>query len=248
MDIQQIPPKPVTDVWRPELVRLPRLTWTRHAFRLFVRLVTKLLAWLFLRIEIQGVENFPRTGPALVVINHLGDTDSVVMLSSLPYVDAVALGKIELYDVPVIGKVLDLYGIIWLHRGQPDKRAIRAALNGLANGHILVIAPEGRESLTGSLEEGTDGAAFLAIKAGVPIVPVALTGTENAVIYSNLRRLRRSHVTLKVGEMLKLSGQIKGHKRLREGTRQIMEAIATLLPVEYRGAYSASIPAKPADE
>jgi 1-acyl-sn-glycerol-3-phosphate acyltransferase len=211
-------------------------------------LIAKLLARLFLRVEIQGVENFPRTGPALVVMNHLGDTDSVVMLSSLPYVDAIALGKIELYDVPVIGKVLDLYGIIWLHRGQPDKRAIRAALDGLANGRILVIAPEGRESLTGSLEEGTDGAAFLAIKADAPVVPVALTGTENTVIYSNLRRIRRSHVTLKVGKMLKLSGQIKGHGKIREGTRQIMEAIAALLPVEYRGAYAASIPAKPAAE
>jgi 1-acyl-sn-glycerol-3-phosphate acyltransferase len=247
MDIRQVPPKPITDIWRPELVRLPKLTWSRRAFRLFIRLISKLLTWLLLRVEVQGIENFPRSGPAIVVTNHLGDTDSVVLLSSLPYVDAVALGKIELYDVPIIGKILDLYGIIWLHRGQPDKRAIRAALDGLAKGRIIVIAPEGRYSLTGSLEEGTDGAAFLAYKANVPIVAMALTGTENANVYGHLRGLRRPRVTLKVGERFKLSGQAKGHEKIREGTRQIMEAIASLLPVEYRGPYSSSIPPKPSD-
>src|SRR6266508_3150013 len=102
------PPKPITDVWRPELVRLPKFTWARRAFRLFIRLVSKLLTWLFLRVEVQGVENFPQSGPALVVINHLGDADTVVLLSSLPYTDAIALGKIELYDLPIVGRVLDL--------------------------------------------------------------------------------------------------------------------------------------------
>jgi 1-acyl-sn-glycerol-3-phosphate acyltransferase len=244
MDVQGLPPKPITDIWRPELVRLPELTWARRAFRLLIRLIATLFARLLLRVKVQGMENLPQRGPALLVTNHLGDADSVVLLSSLP-LDADALGKIELYDVPILGRALDLYGIIWLHRGQPDKRAIRAALEGLANGRIILIAPEGRYSLTGRLEEGTDGAAFLAYKANVPVIPIALTGTENANIYGHLRRLRRPQVTLKVGKMFKLSEQVRGHEKMREGTRQIMGAIAGLLPEEYRGAYSSSIPPKP---
>ena len=242
------PPKPVTEVWRPELVRLPNLTWARRTFRFFIRLIAKFLTWLLLRVEIRGMENFPRRGPALIVTNHLGDADSVVLLSSLPNIAADALGKIELYDLPVIGKIMDFYGIIWLHRGQPDKRAIRAALDGLAKGRIIAIAPEGRESLTGGLEEGTDGAAFLANKANVPIIPIALTSTENANVYGQLRRWRRARVTVTVGEMFRLAGQAKGPGKLREGTHQIMMALANLLPDEYRGAYSSTLPPIPRDD
>jgi len=248
MDVHPGPPKPVTDLWRPELVRLPELTPARRLFRFFVREFARLLTWLFLDLKVQGIEHFPRRGPALVVINHLGDADAVVMLASLPAVDGIALGKIELYDLPLLGKILDMYGMIWLHRGQPDKRAIRAALDGLAKGHILLIAPEGRESLTGGLEEGTDGAAFLAYRADVPVVAVALTGTGNAAIYGNLRRLRRSRVTVRVGKMFKLSGQVPHPGRIRQGTRQIMAAIAALLPVEYRGVYSDVLPATPSEQ
>ena len=117
------------------------------------------------------------------------------------------LGKIELYDFPLLGKLMDWYGIIWLHRGQPDRRAIRAALDGLAEGRIIVIAPEGRYSLTGELEEATDGAAFLALKANVPVVPVALIGTENVNVYGHLHRLRRPRVKLRVGQPFILAEQ-----------------------------------------
>jgi 1-acyl-sn-glycerol-3-phosphate acyltransferase len=233
------PPKPVTELWRPELVRLPKLTWARRAFRQFARGLMKFAAWLCLRVEREGLENLPRCGPALIVINHLGDADTAALLSSFPYAPD-ALGKIELYDVPVLGRLIEWYGVIWLHRGRPDKRAIRAALDGLAEGRVILIAPEGRYTLTGALEEGSGGAAFLAYKSGAPIVPVAFTGTENENVYGHLRRLKRARVTLKVGKMFGLAGQADRSERMREGTRQIMEALASLLPDAYRGAYKSS--------
>ena len=112
-----------------------------------------------------------------MVINHLGDADAPLLVSSVP-VMLDALGKVELYDLPILGKMMDWYGVIWLHRGRADRRAMRAALDALAEGRILVIAPEGRYSLIGGLEEGEHGAAFLAYKADVPIVPVVVTGTR----------------------------------------------------------------------
>lgn len=230
------PPKPVTDLWRPELVRLPKLTLARRTFRQCVRGLMKFAARLCLRVEREGLENLPRCGPALMVINHLGDADTAVLLSSLPYAPD-ALGKIELYDFPVLGRLIEWYGVIWLHRGRPDKRAIRAALAGLAEGRVLIIAPEGRYTLTGALEEGSGGAAFLAYKSGAPIVPVVFTGTENKNVYGCLRRLRRARVTFKAGKMFWLAGQADRFEKIREGTRQIMEALAGLLPEEYRGTY-----------
>ena len=230
------PPKPVSEVWRPELTRLPRLHWARRWFRGFGRWLCKTVITVCTKRTVEGLENFPRTGPALVVINHLGDADGALLVSSVP-VSLDALGKIELYDFPILGKLMDWYGIIWLHRGQADKRAIRAALDGLAEGRIIVIAPEGRYSLTGGLEEGTQGAAFLAYKAVVPIVPVVVIGTENEHVYGYLKRLRRARVTFRVGEAFRLSQQADRRELMREGTCQIMESLANLLPESYRGAY-----------
>ena len=230
------PPKPVSEVWRPELTRLPQLHLARHFFRGFCRWLCRIVITVCTNKNVEGLENFPREGPALVVINHLGDADTPLLIGSVP-ASLDAIGKIELYDHRIIGKPMDWYGVIWLHRGQPDRRAMRAALDGLAEGRIIVIAPEGRYSLTGGLEEGEQGAAFLALKADVPIVPVVVTGTENEQVYGHLKRWRRAPVMLRVGTAFQLSQQTSRREMMREGTRIIMKALADLLPKEYRGAY-----------
>lgn len=231
-------PKPVSEVWRPELVRLPQLTRARLAFRVFSHGLLKLVAKLCLRVTTQGMENLPQDGPFLIVINHLGDADAPALVSALPFTPD-ALGKIELYDLPILGRLMDWYGIIWLHRGRPDKRALRSALDGLAQGRVIIIAPEGRYSLTGGLEEGTSGAAFLAYKSGVPLVPIVVTGTENANVYGHMKRWQRAPVHIRVGKMFRLAEQASARQEaLSRGTSQIMAALAELLPERYRGEYS----------
>jgi 1-acyl-sn-glycerol-3-phosphate acyltransferase len=122
-------------------------------------------------------------------------------------------------------------------------------LDGLAEGRIIVIAPEGRYSLTGALEEGGGGAAFLAYKSGAMILPIAVAGTENENVYGHMKKFRRARVHVKVGKMFKLAEQASGDslsasKNRQEavdlGTRQIMQALASLLPEKYQGAYSRS--------
>jgi len=135
-----------------------------------------------------------------------------------------------------VGPIFRAYGVIFVHRGKPDRKAIRAALDGLAEGRMIVVAPEGRESIEGRLEEGTDGAAFLAMKSGAPIVPIAMTGTENEKIF-NRKWWRRAPVTLTVGKPFKLQEQADRQKMLREGTHQIMVTLASLLPESYQGSY-----------
>jgi 1-acyl-sn-glycerol-3-phosphate acyltransferase len=80
---QPSPPKPVSGVWRPDMVALPRLTLGRRLFRVFMRGLSKLLTFLLLRATVTGVENFPKQGPALVVFNHLGDADAVLLRAVL---------------------------------------------------------------------------------------------------------------------------------------------------------------------
>lgn len=241
LDQPSSPPKPVTDIWRPDLVALPKLTVPRRMFRAFMRGLTKLLTFLLLRVEASGLENFPSHGPALIVFNHLGDADAVLMMGMLPLKSpAEGMGKIELYDHWLVGPVFRAYGIIWVHRGQPDRKALRAALEGLSEGRLITLAPEGRQSLIGGLEEGNAGAAFLALKSGVPIVPIGMTGTENSNIYGHLKQRRRAPVTLKVGKPFSLPEYANRQQTLQEGTRLIMETLASLLPDSYRGKYKSN--------
>ncbi len=228
-------PKPVTDWWRPELVQLPKLTLARRIFRVLALWLLKLIVFFTMRKTVRGLENLPAKGPALIVINHLGDADAVLLGSCLP-VPIDGMGKIELNEHWLVGPVFRAYGIIFVHRGRADRKAIRAALDGLAEGRIIAIAPEGRQAVEGKLEEGTDGAAFLAMKTGAAIIPVAMTGTENENIYSR-KWWRRAPVTLSVGRPFHLMKQADRESMMREGTVQIMDALARLLPDSYVGNY-----------
>jgi 1-acyl-sn-glycerol-3-phosphate acyltransferase len=230
-------PKPVSKIWQPDLTRLPRLTPARRFFRWIFTLKCRLVVFVCTKTTVRGSENYPRRRPALVVINHLGDPDALLVIGALPYFPEVFV-KIELRDITILRWLGDLLGVIWVHRGQPDRRAISAALEAFRDGRMVLIAPEGRESLTGSLEAGTEGAAFLALEAGVPMVPVTLTGSESRHIENNLKRFRRSPVTVTIGKPFNLPIQKKDPGALQEGTRLIMESLACQLPPEYRGIYA----------
>jgi 1-acyl-sn-glycerol-3-phosphate acyltransferase len=238
---QPSPPKPVSGVWRPDMVALPRLTLGRRLFRLFMKGLTKLLTFLLMRATVTGVENFPKRGPALIVFNHLGDADAVLMHAALPFrISAEGIGKIELNEHWLVGPVFRAYGIIWIHQGRPDRRALRAALDALSQGRVVTIAPEGRQSVIGGLEEGTEGAAFLALRAGVPIVPVTMTGTENGHVYGHLKRWQRAPVTLVVGKPFLLPQHANHQQAIQEGTQLIMKTLASLLPESYQGKYKSN--------
>ncbi|MCX6033534.1 MAG: lysophospholipid acyltransferase family protein [Chloroflexi bacterium] len=221
----------------PDLTRLPALTPGRRLFRRFFQFVCRVVVFLCTKATIRGLENYPRRGPALVVINHLGDPDAVLAMAALPDFPEV-IGKIELRDILVLRLVMDMLGIIWVHRGQPDRRALSAALEAFRQGRRVIIAPEGRESVSGALEAGTEGAAFLALRGGVPVVPVTISGSEFRRIENNLKKLRRTPVTVTVGKPFVLPQQSRRQDALREGTRLIMERLARQLPPEYRGFYA----------
>lgn len=228
--------KPRSQVVNPGFSRLPRLTPGRRVFRFIVRWLARLLVFTFTRTRVAGLENLPKKGPALLVINHLGDADVVVLFAHSPPT-MEAMGKVELRDFPVLGKIADAYGVIWVHRGQPDRAALRAVFEAFADNRMVAIAPEARESLTGSLEEGTGGAAYLALKASVPVVPITFTGTENWRVYGDLKRFRRTPVTVTVGKPFRLAPYPDFREAVEKGTERIMRTLARQLPLEYRGIY-----------
>jgi 1-acyl-sn-glycerol-3-phosphate acyltransferase len=230
-------PKPVSKDYRPWVTNLPRLTPARRLIRRLYRAASRLLLKVMASVQVHGIERFPPQGPALIVTNHLGDADIPLGLAYLP-VSPEVLSKTELRDIPFLGWLMEAYGVIWLHRGRPDRKALREALRALAEGRFLVIAPEGRESLTGALEAGTYGAAFLAINSGAPVVPVTFTGTENWRVIQHLLHLQRQSFSLTIGSPFHLPGVSDTRRAIRQGTETIMRHLARQLPLNYQGIYA----------
>jgi 1-acyl-sn-glycerol-3-phosphate acyltransferase len=233
------PPKPISPIWRPDLTRLPALTRWRILLRRWLRFLARAMVRGLMRADLAGVERLPKTGPALIATNHLGDADAALLLAALPTAPE-ALGKVELLtEYPLLWSLMDAYGMIWVHRGRVDRRALDCAVEALHGGRTVVIAPEGRYTLTSGLERGGFGAAYLALRAGVDIIPIALTGTANSDVYGWLRRFKRPAVSLAVGESVHLSGDAS-RDSLREATQNVMEAIARMLPPRERGMYGSA--------
>jgi 1-acyl-sn-glycerol-3-phosphate acyltransferase len=233
-----LPPKPISEIQRYELTHLPRLTLWRRLVRWVASRLARWVLKVAARVQVEGLENFPRHGPYLIVTNHLGDADAVLGMAFFPHIPD-ALAKIELYEeLGLLGKLIHLFGVIWVRRGQPDRRALHAALESLRLGRVVAIAPEGRYTLSDGLEPGSGGAAFLALKSGVPVVPVVFIGSENEHVYGHLRRFRRVPLRLRVGKPFHLES--KGERMtqaVERATEHIMLTLATLLPEEKRGVY-----------
>lgn len=229
--------KPVSQINRPDLTRLVELSPGRLMIRKLVRATAKVITAVFTKATITGLDNFPRKGPGLIVVNHLGDADVALGLAGIPVL-ADAMATIDLFDYPVLGKILHAYGVIWVHRGKPDRKALRMALNALKDGRFLALAPEGRQSLTGSLEPGTGGAAYIATHADVPVIPVTFTGTQDSNVYGNVRRWKRGVVTMTIGPPFYLEKGQDRRKAIDAGTELIMRSLARQLPAEYRGVYA----------
>jgi len=204
--------------------------------RNLVRCLSKLMVFIWTRSEVNGLENIPQKGPALLVTNHLGDADLILGFAYAPPI-IEPFAKIELYDIPVLGRILDAYGVIWVHRGQADRRALRVVMDAMQKQRMVGIAPEGRESLTGSLEKGTDGAAYLALVTDAPIIPVTFTGTENKRIFQNMKRFKRTDITITIGKPIRLERLPERRASIKKGTEKIMRTLAHQLPPEYRGFY-----------
>lgn len=204
----------------------------------FFRLLSRFLARLLLRVTVSGLEDVPRTGGLLVAMNHLGGADVVLLIAFMPR-RLYASGKSEIMGWRVMGSIARAYGMIPLHRGEPDRTALKRLLSLLEAGDAVLIAPEGRESLTGALEQAKGGPAFLALHADVPVLPVGLTGTAWRDVLPQWRGLRRPCVSLTFGRPFRLPAGM----RRREAVDEIMRHIAALLPPEYRGVYAESVSA-----
>jgi 1-acyl-sn-glycerol-3-phosphate acyltransferase len=209
----------------------PAGDWVYYA----VRSVFSALVNVLIKPEYIGRENIPADGAYLITTNHLSFFDSILIFCVIPH-RMVALGADKWRRTPGLAQFLEMLGIIWVARGEADTDAIKATLGVLKRGGRLGMAPEGTRSKSGKLQPGKGGAAYLADRARVPILPIGQAGTET--VLASWKRLRRPRVRMVIGQpyLLAYTGRAKG-PQLDTFTEEIMCRIAALLPEAYRGHY-----------
>jgi 1-acyl-sn-glycerol-3-phosphate acyltransferase len=215
----------------------------------FTGLILRFVARCTARVRVEGLDNFPRTGSALVIVNHCSNADGTLMMAYV--VPAIRrkmgwLGKEESMHWPFIGWVMRQNGVFGVRRGAGDLEAFKTAKNVLDEGRILVIFPEGTRSPTGALQNAKEGATVLAVRSGAPIVPIAVIGSHR--FWGKGKRIPRigSRVTIRVGEpfilTMRKGAGIDRHEALAAATTELMRHIAEMLPPEQRGVYAGAVP------
>jgi cytidylate kinase len=223
----------------PEAVESMVFPWRVRWFRAIGRPAFRLLFHILCRVKIEGLENVPRSGAYIVSANHLSIIDPPFIIAFWPRPLEPA-GAVEVLNRPFQGDLMRLYGGMSVHRGAADRALLDEAVRRLRSGLPLYMDPEGRRSHVPGMQSAHPGVAYLVARTGVSVVPVGITGAEQAT--ARWRRLRRADLKMVIGTPLCLPPvNLRSAERkpaLLANTETIMRAIATLLPEEYRGVYA----------
>ena len=204
------------------------------------RFLNRLLLWAILDIELIGREKAPTSGGIIVTGNHLGTLDALLVFYLVDRDDIIVMIAEYHREHAFRRWLVNAAGGLFVDRYGADFAVLREVLKRLNQGGVLIMAPEGTRSKTGGLQQAHLGAAYLAAKSGLPVVPVGAVGIEDAKIFSSLKRLRRAPVTIRVGDPYTLPPVARDgrQKAMQDYTDEIMCRIAAVLPAEYHGVYA----------
>ncbi len=195
---------------------------------------------LLARIEVHGREHIPPHGPYLVVLNHTSTVDTPVLLLAFPRQKWRFFAVEKWKKHPLFGPLMSWLGAIYIARNEVDRHQMRQALDAIAQGMAFGVAPEGTRSKNGQMAAAKDGAAYLAERTGVPILPVGLEHTD--VLFANVKRLKRTTIHVHIGPPFHLPdlGRRARARDLPAFTHYLMIHIAAQLPARYHGVYAQS--------
>ena len=208
----------------------------KHWVYYFGRVLIRILVFPFARWETAGQENVPERGPVLIVCNHLHIADPPIVATSIPLKTAI-MAKEELFRQRWSRFWVTNFGAFPVRRGGVSREALRDAESWLERGISLIMFPEGGRSPDATMQPAMPGAALIAARRGVPILPVGITGSEKLIPIKWGRRGRVMRVN--IGQPFYLpphEGKLT-REDLARMTDYMMRRVAALLPPEYRGYY-----------
>jgi 1-acyl-sn-glycerol-3-phosphate acyltransferase len=196
-----------------------------------------LLRIALVRVVVEGTEKIACDGSYVFASNHLSYMDSPVILANVP-VRFRFLAKRGLFQIPFLGTHLAQAGHIPVPREDPRAaiKTLTLAAQTIRDRHTsLLLFPEGGRSESGKLREFKDGAAYIAIKAGVPVVPLALVGTFDVLPMHSLH-LRGGLVRMRIGDPIPTAGlALRDRTRL---TEELRGRIAEMLSPEHASTHA----------
>lgn len=188
-------------------------------------------SWLIMKtifspVTVTGLDKIDTSKPHVYAVNHASALDIPVLYANLPFQFRIAFKK-ELLSYPVVGWQLKRSGQVCIDQQNPSHsiHSIRKALKGLKDGLPLVIFPEGGRTPDGEIKPFLSGAFFLAIKAQVDVVPVALVGTYE-LLPMNTYHIKSRPLEMRVGEPISTVG-LKGHD-LQALSSKVQKAVEDL--------------------
>ena len=213
-----------------------RQKWNKQApRRKLYNVLLRGLIHIVMRLRLHHPERMPTAGGVIIIINHVHAFDPFVVLPWFGR-DVIPMAKVESFENPWTRILVEPYGCIPVHRGELDLQAVRAAMEVINAGGIVLMSPEGTRSPTGALIRGQEGLAFLATRTQATIVPVGVIGTPQVV--PQVFRLRRPTVDIVVGQPFQLKSEGKAtREKLQAMTDDAMRRLAELLPEPMRGVY-----------
>lgn len=187
-------------------------------------------------MKVRGLHHVPRTGAFLLVCNHVSLADPPVIIGYVPR-HLHFITKAEAFEQWPLNVILPPGEPVKIHRGRADRQALREAEEYLRKGEAVAIFAEGTRAKAGEAQEARAGVVFLAQRTGVPIVPVAISGTEK-LFRKRFPWYQRAKVQMTFGEPFTLAeiGEVTRHNR-DQIAQAVMRRVADLLPPVYRGVY-----------
>jgi 1-acyl-sn-glycerol-3-phosphate acyltransferase len=149
--------------------------------RRIVRAILAVYFRLYHRLELQGREVLPPSGPAIVLLNHASLLDVPALMVLDPYPNTMLVAKASLFKVPGVAWLLRQWDAIAVERQGRDSSGVRALLKALREGHVLAVAAEGRRTRSGRLEPINLVLAKIAASADVPLIPLGIAGSFEAL-------------------------------------------------------------------
>jgi 1-acyl-sn-glycerol-3-phosphate acyltransferase len=206
--------------------------------RATLQAIVRILLTSLTKVEFSGVEHLPPQGGVIVTTNHMSQLDTATLLINPGRTDITALVTDKYQKYLFFKWFIKTAGGIWIDRTKADFGAFRAAIEVLKKGQAVGIAPEGTRSETAQLLEGKPGTVLLAIKAGVPIVPVGIYGSEHA--FDEIYSFKRPHIHACFGPAYTLPPLERENRdeALQWATDEVMCRIAAVLPKQYWGFYA----------
>jgi len=201
-----------------------------------VYFITKKSLDYYSDLKVRGLGNIPG-GPVIFVCNHLSNADGLIFRDILAHRRVAFLAGVKLQNEYLTNLVLETIDCIPIHPNQPDRTALIKAIRASKDGKDIFIFPEGTRSRTKKMIEGCAGVLFIAKKAGVPIVPVGIWGSEKLLPIQNGNMgqewFQKAEVNVVFGPAFTLTELSED-----EPIEDLMRRIARLLPKEYRGVYA----------